>query len=1251
MKAPANRVLFLLGLGVALSFWALSPGSLTPAGETSDEITAARAVLNALPGNLFPDWQAVGAPPRTGFLELIVHLPFLIAARLVSALPDTQELILAIEPVLLSTLIVLLVFLWSERLTGDRLRAIGYALVAAFCTLIWPYAYFGMEVQQSLFLLLAAFMALAGTSRRGWGWWVLFGLCCGMILSVKPSSIVLAPAVAFLIFRSHARDKEPGRIARMWAAISITLMMFLANTWWRNGDGGLVNAWSGFLGEHSVADPLAWAFNVVALIGSPGKGLIVYVPVAIVAAICFRRAWERQRDLAIFTMLALVSLTAALATVDYWSDETWGPRHLHALAAPLVLLVAASSRPGERARARAPLFAAAFLGFCVSFFGATYDYRVHQRVAELSGQSTLQTLQMNAAWNHVKFNARLLRVWLTTSPGDEVYWKAEPVWYYDIPDWASQIQAVRIDPWSTPQALLIAEWGAESPGPGWLSVFASLLAGPALLFICVVAGLADRRGVPGQWTEAEPIDDDGAILATGARHSRSSPNSNTTIRASSDASIISPVPSTPGSPPSGNDEETLSYRLRGAVFLWSLGVTIVYVYVCFTTLFKPFNIGHEQIWIMPLVVVSILTVLAHFLAPPIVLRFVFPGVMVAAAVTVVVTSGSVGALGIAVLLMAAALGVGDGILRLLRLEADCARKLENTLISIMAGVGVLGVTGFFLAAVHLLRAPVIALLLVIAALLSVRPLRALLQKTDSRAAPPVRERRALLALGGYVLLLNLGWAVAPEVQFDALNYHLPVAAAYAQAGGLVDLLYTHSYLSGLMETFYSMALVFGVEGAAKMIPFSLALIAAGCVYALTDRIAGRRAAAWAALLFYAIPLIMSASSTTDVDLAVSGFIATLAIGLMRWRESRQTKWLYLSAILFGGGIGVKPTMALVAPVLGGLLLCHLTSRNSEALHRRLRTVFLFLLITLTMSVPWYLLRAHFTGNPFYPVLNQWFPVHRYVPEVGPPLGGDFRIPLTPGSLVQFPASFTFNTVAYSESGVTAGGVGPYLLLALPALLLLRRRHFDLNLLCAFALTYVALWTVTFSYARFYIPIIPLVVPLAVAVLMAAARGKTWLAQGMLIAIFAGQSVVMPVQFWMTPERIPVRNALGLQSDDDFLSKVHRGIPAAKYLNRHATSGETAVGLGFERVRFYLDIPFDSWRDMPEVRQISHIRDPYRLAEALNKRGYDWLIIDEDEPDNGEKYLEQAFLECFADLRFRERQHAVYRLREHSEFCR
>ena len=96
-------------------------------------------------------------------------------------------------------------------------------------------------------------------------------------------------------------------------------------------------------------------------------------------------------------------------------------------------------------------------------------------------------------------------------------------------------------------------------------------------------------------------------------------------------------------------------------------------------------------------------------------------------------------------------------------------------------------------------------------------------------------------------------------------------------------------------------------------------------------------------------------------------------------------------------------------------------------------------------------------------------------------------------------------------------------------------------------------------------------------------------------------------------------------------------------NRAAEPGDTALGLGFERSRQYLRIPFHSFRGIPELRPLARIENPEVLAETLRERGYDWLLIDRSEPDNGEAYIRKTFAETYGSLRFSTRNHLVYRL--------
>ena len=64
-------------------------------------------------------------------------------------------------PLLETAGLATLLFLWAARLAGDLRWGVTVALGAAFCTLLWPYAYTGLEPTQSLLLLIIGYLALS----------------------------------------------------------------------------------------------------------------------------------------------------------------------------------------------------------------------------------------------------------------------------------------------------------------------------------------------------------------------------------------------------------------------------------------------------------------------------------------------------------------------------------------------------------------------------------------------------------------------------------------------------------------------------------------------------------------------------------------------------------------------------------------------------------------------------------------------------------------------------------------------------------------------------------------------------------------------------------------------------------------------------------------------------------------------------------------------------------------------------------
>jgi len=77
------------------------------------------------------------------------------------------------------------------------------------------------------------------------------------------------------------------------------------------------------------------------------------------------------------------------------------------------------------------------------------------------------------------------------------------------------------------------------------------------------------------------------------------------------------------------------------------------------------------------------------------------------------------------------------------------------------------------------------------------------------------------------------WAVAPEIEYDALNYHLAVPRFYLEAGCLIDLPYFfHSYFAHLPDMFFGLCIALGGGPAAKLANFAAGVASMGAVNSL-----------------------------------------------------------------------------------------------------------------------------------------------------------------------------------------------------------------------------------------------------------------------------------------------------------------------------------------------------------------------------------------------------------------------------------
>ena len=496
-------------------------------GYLPESMTACQQITALLAGNPDgPSSLAAVAWPRHGFVELVVEMPFFLVGHwLGGGSPAAESALLSFELSVLSAGICALLFLWVLRLTGNASWALLLSVGAAFGTLIWPYAYIGLEPTQSFFLLLAGFVALSESEGRVSPVRTLvLAIALAIAVSVKSNGIFLLPAAVLLVFlylrigAGHARLRERRNLWPHALFIVLVVIGLLAvnrvaiSAFWERFSGNSV----GYL-RVVVEDWLAVPFNFFSFFGSINKSLLIFAPITAVALWLAPRAWREASGVTAFTLLTLVGMAGGMSLTYFWADETWGPRYLHVAVAPLILLVAVAwGKKPFTFRRKTILATVLVLGFLVSWLGSLFYYGALARAATMAAQSTVENFQYEPDWNHIRFNARLFDVWLgrpALGLSAERLWTPEEIWLFrkappDAPAW----KTVDLVPLAHPQPALLSQWRRRTPAmKEWWFVFpvgfglGVVLLGTLVLRVRALPGRA-RGGREGPGTTSGGVD-------------------------------------------------------------------------------------------------------------------------------------------------------------------------------------------------------------------------------------------------------------------------------------------------------------------------------------------------------------------------------------------------------------------------------------------------------------------------------------------------------------------------------------------------------------------------------------------------------------------------------------------------------------------------------------------------------------------------------------------------------------------------
>jgi hypothetical protein len=513
-------------------------------------------------------------------------------------------------------------------------------------------------------------------------------------------------------------------------------------------------------------------------------------------------------------------------------------------------------------------------------------------------------------------------------------------------------------------------------------------------------------------------------------------------------------------------------------------------------------------------------------------------------------------------------------------------------------------------------------------------------------------------------------ALAPEVEFDSLLYHLTLPKVWLEQGGPVDIIGEYVSLYPMTwELIFGVGMVFGGPIAAKLLHFACLTLAALLVYQFTRHFMPRGSPWLAVAFFVTIPIVLWEATTAYIDLALALHIGLVIYALMRYVEGRQWQWLGLATLNLGLSLATKH-LAWFALILTGSGLTLWLWVKSHDLREALLPGMVLMLFSLLLPLPWYIRSYQASGNPVFPeffnIFGAW-PPERWDAITQEGLNHflvSFGRPRNVMNLVTLPWDMTVHAARYG------GTLGPMFLLLLPILVLLRRSSKVTLPLMSFVVLYLILWAspVSSLQMRFLLPITPIL-----AVLAAEASNRlvlifrtTMISWGRL-AFYGGLAIIFLLNLppfipfhevdregwngWLTHViyRLPMGVVTGREYQENYLTRSVPSYAAWRYINTYTP--ESARILTFSDGDHFYSERERIWSDSTMARPAAWgapAGQERQAIQTLSKLGISHVLFDKRQLNVLESralaIAQPSIIDRWFEEKYQDRRFVLYRVR-------
>jgi len=294
-------------------------------------------------------------------------------------------------------------------------------------------------------------------------------------------------------------------------------------------------------------------------------------------------------------------------------------------------------------------------------------------------------------------------------------------------------------------------------------------------------------------------------------------------------------------------------------------------------------------------------------------------------------------------------------------------KFDKILLSVSLGMIILSYLTFILSVGGFLFIYSFILINLIGILLYIKTF----QKTDYEIKGFTKKPSLNLSIIILFLFIDFFYCFFPPTFYDSLMYHLAVPAFYIKHGGMVEWstnFYSNLPLNG--EMIYLFTFLGKTIYLPKLMSFLSFIIIILLLYSWSKKIFRRKNFyLLPALLFMTIPEVGFLSSSTKTDIFEFLFIICAVRVFFYFLETKNKNFIFLSGVFWGAALGTK---YIAGFYFFSFCLAYLIFFKQHKVSFKLKSLVIISLLVLIMFSPWLIKNTFFTGNPFYPYLNEFF---------------------------------------------------------------------------------------------------------------------------------------------------------------------------------------------------------------------------------------------------------------------------------------